>query len=75
MTAGLKLYTVFCHWGHPPYDVEEVDVEARDREEAPLKAMEVLGSDYEPGWKIADVVEREPQVRVQSWKGGDQHEA
>lgn len=61
-TTGLRRFTAFVHFrfapGHDGLDIEEIDVDARNRSEARAIAQVALDRDYEPGGRIARVTER-----------------
>lgn len=52
----LKRYTIFAQFKDG--GVEEVDVDAKNRQEATTLAKNILTKQYFPGWKIIRVEER-----------------
>ncbi|MGW5267164.1 hypothetical protein ACWEQ4_00800 [Rhodococcus sp. NPDC003994] len=54
--ARSRTFTVFASWANG--SGEELDVQAATAAEATAAAEAELEADYEPGWRVVDVVER-----------------
>lgn len=62
----MKDWTAYVRWGEQYQEIEIVDVEGRNYDEAYLNLTDVLTNDYEPGWTIMSLEKARPEVVIWS---------